>query len=68
MVLTVRAVAVATRVRHRHGVLALGAACSQAWAVMRPADLHGGKRLAMRRQDLPLVLIQERGFKGFDDR
>jgi hypothetical protein len=35
---------------------------------MRPADLHGGKRLAMRRQDLPLVLIQERGFKGFDDR
>ena len=68
VVLTVRAVAMTARVRQRDLVIALGAACLHPWAVTGTTHLQGGKRLAMRWQDLPLVLIQECGFKGFDYR
>ena len=67
-VLAVWTVAMAARVRHRHGVIALGTACPQSWTLRGATDFHGGQRLTMRWQDLPLVLIQELGFKGFDDR
>jgi len=68
MVLAVRAVTVTARVRYRQGVIALGTADSQPWALGGTADLHGGQRFTVGRQDLPLILIQELGFEGFDNR
>ncbi|VAW79549.1 hypothetical protein MNBD_GAMMA15-1273, partial [hydrothermal vent metagenome] len=67
-VLTVRTVAVTARVQHRQGVIAPGTACPQPWAARRATDFHGGQRVTVRRQDLVLILIQELGFEGFNDR
>jgi len=68
VMLAVGAMAVPTGMGYQDLAVTRGALHQHAGAVRGTTGLHGGQRLAMTRQDLFLVLLQERGLKGFDER
>jgi hypothetical protein len=68
MMLAVGTAAMATGVRHPALVGTLGTVRQHQGALRSATDLQGGQGLAMARQDRALVVFQEGGFEGLNNR